>query len=248
MTVLWTSTAHCQTYQCPAGSRPVGGGGGTMCQCPDGSYANYWGCRGSPQQQQPQAKVPKFDPNLRVTPQESKSLGLLKLIGEIAMSGRRGLYGSEPLSSAVESERINVAPPPGYFASWEPSKSQAAPRPPGVNSFTGRQETDFGSSRTAPSAPAFNGSLLNNAPISSMSPSNSQPSPTRAPAQTTPQPAPPGSYAACVGATTGFGPPQPDCEMGDYIYFRNGKNKMTILAASALSRCRAAFVALCSHT
>jgi tetratricopeptide (TPR) repeat protein len=32
-------------FQCPAGSRPVPGGGGIMCQCPDGSYAGlYTGC------------------------------------------------------------------------------------------------------------------------------------------------------------------------------------------------------------
>jgi len=30
---------------CPAGSTAVYGGGGTMCQCPDGSYAGMSGCQ-----------------------------------------------------------------------------------------------------------------------------------------------------------------------------------------------------------
>jgi Tetratricopeptide repeat len=42
-------------FQCPAGSRPVSGGGGIMCQCPDGSYAGlYTGCS----QQPPQTQIP----------------------------------------------------------------------------------------------------------------------------------------------------------------------------------------------
>jgi hypothetical protein len=35
---------------CPPGSRPVGGGGGYMCVCPDGSYAGMDGCAGNQQQ------------------------------------------------------------------------------------------------------------------------------------------------------------------------------------------------------
>jgi hypothetical protein len=36
--------ASSQFFQCPPPSRPVGGGGGTMCQCPDGSMASISGC------------------------------------------------------------------------------------------------------------------------------------------------------------------------------------------------------------
>lgn len=50
-----TDTVSAQ-FQCPAGSRPVPGGGGIMCQCPDGSYAGlYTGCR---QPQRPQTQIP----------------------------------------------------------------------------------------------------------------------------------------------------------------------------------------------
>jgi hypothetical protein len=43
-------------FQCPPGSRLVPGGGGMMCQCPDGSYAGmYTGC---PQQAAPSPSIP----------------------------------------------------------------------------------------------------------------------------------------------------------------------------------------------
>ena len=35
---------------CPPGSTPVFGGGGAMCQCPDGSMAGMSGCHGGRQQ------------------------------------------------------------------------------------------------------------------------------------------------------------------------------------------------------
>lgn len=44
--VAWSAETNAQGYWCPPGSRPVRGGGGTMCLCPDGSYADIDGCRG----------------------------------------------------------------------------------------------------------------------------------------------------------------------------------------------------------
>jgi hypothetical protein len=51
------SVIHAQAqFQCPPGSTPVSGGGGLMCQCPDGSYAGlYTGCR---QQQRTRPQIP----------------------------------------------------------------------------------------------------------------------------------------------------------------------------------------------
>jgi hypothetical protein len=40
----WPAAAEAQYFQCPAGSVQVSGGGGIMCQCPDGSYASMSGC------------------------------------------------------------------------------------------------------------------------------------------------------------------------------------------------------------
>lgn len=39
--------ASAQAFQCPAGSVQVSGGGGIMCQCPDGSFAGISGCPNS---------------------------------------------------------------------------------------------------------------------------------------------------------------------------------------------------------
>jgi hypothetical protein len=45
-----------------------------------------------------------------------------------------------------------------------------------------------------------------------------------APSPTKRAPSAPGSYAACAGASTGFGSPTPSyCEMGDYYYLRSGR-------------------------
>lgn len=41
----WQADCVAQSYYCPPGSRPVRGGGGTMCLCRDGSYADIDGCR-----------------------------------------------------------------------------------------------------------------------------------------------------------------------------------------------------------
>ena len=43
------TSAHAQMFQCPPPSRPVAGGGGMMCQCPDGSFASIAGCASSKQ-------------------------------------------------------------------------------------------------------------------------------------------------------------------------------------------------------
>lgn len=45
--VTFTSDISAQYFQCPAGSTQVSGGGGIMCQCPDGSYASMAGCAGA---------------------------------------------------------------------------------------------------------------------------------------------------------------------------------------------------------
>ena len=44
---------------CPLGSVPVAGGGGMMCQCPDGSFASYGVACGSTAQPQPK---PRYQP------------------------------------------------------------------------------------------------------------------------------------------------------------------------------------------
>src|SRR5258706_5741209 len=51
-------------FQCPAGSTAVSGGGGIMCQCPDGSFAGlYSGCpKQSESHPQQQTRLPKIPP------------------------------------------------------------------------------------------------------------------------------------------------------------------------------------------
>ena len=55
-------SAHAQIFQCPSGTTQVAGGGGIMCQCPDGSYYGvYSGCPVQ-QQQYPQCPPPAPTP------------------------------------------------------------------------------------------------------------------------------------------------------------------------------------------
>jgi hypothetical protein len=53
------SSASAQTFQCPAGTTQISGGGGIECQCPDGSLAGFSGCRGGGQQ--PYSQQPVVD-------------------------------------------------------------------------------------------------------------------------------------------------------------------------------------------
>jgi hypothetical protein len=55
--LTWPAVAQAQYVWCPPGTRPVPGGGGNMCLCPDGSYASIYGCR----QSQPQYRQPVGD-------------------------------------------------------------------------------------------------------------------------------------------------------------------------------------------
>src|SRR5262245_60985330 len=70
--VVWLALSSASFAQfgftCPPGSRPVSGGGGMMCQCPDGSFAGlYSGCP-SYQQPQQQQQVGDYCANGRTCP------------------------------------------------------------------------------------------------------------------------------------------------------------------------------------
>ena len=52
-------------FQCPAGSTAVSGGGGIMCRCADGTYANISGCR-SASRPQYNAPTQRQQPSVRM--------------------------------------------------------------------------------------------------------------------------------------------------------------------------------------
>jgi hypothetical protein len=58
----WIIEADGQSTWCPPGATPVAGGGGNMCLCPDGSYANMNGCPQRYIGQQPQPYIPPQQP------------------------------------------------------------------------------------------------------------------------------------------------------------------------------------------
>ena len=208
-------------------------------------------CRNSSPQPQQSNITPKFDPKLRSpTPHESMVMAALAFIGKKSQLGRSPLDWSIPLSAAVENQPTMPVPPLGFLAPWEQliaEQPKAAPFPPGYDPFTGRRET-------SPPAISGNDLLFNKSSITTISPTKQPASPGKGsaancpagmrpaaqgngceldprqapvtpPTQATAQPQPAGSYAACVGVSTGFGQSAAPayCEMGGYYYFRNGE-------------------------
>lgn len=197
-TVFSALASHAQMFQCPPGSRQVAGGGGTMCQCPDGSYAAGWPPR-CQQQQQPRITAP-IDFNQHVSPpRENMVIAAYEWISKKLVMDHAQMPSGVPLSFEVEGQNINAAPPTGYIAPWESSKSSpAAPFPAGANPFTGRVDTDTKGSASASTPPAFDSTSLRNSPISTISPNQS-------PTTTLP---PPGQLGVTPqGNVTGFQAP-----------------------------------------
>lgn len=59
--LIGSQPSAAQMFQCPPGSVSVGGGGGMMCQCADGSFASIYGCAPSQQPQQTAPRPPVGD-------------------------------------------------------------------------------------------------------------------------------------------------------------------------------------------
>jgi hypothetical protein len=274
------TAAHAQGFQCPPGSQQVSGGGGTMCQCPDGSYAGLNGCA---QQQRAQPQIPpgsfrcgsgycaagsKCSRNGRTclaldavdcgnhacpagntcTPnggcmplgatacgsgycsaglvcrnnqcmasQQAQSGSLLaKLLTDAgnAISSRViALSGNQQLSQALQQQNANTPPLPTSLAAFisdpyagKPVTASQLPPP----------------TTTVPGDPFHLNSDLSNQQKLTPGTTNSQN------AQPSLQTAP-GTYAACVGANSFSSPTRSYCEMGDYLYYKNGTvwNKRT---------------------
>lgn len=128
----WIVEARGQSTWCPSGSTPVAGGGGNMCRCPDGSYANINGCpqpniRPQPEAYTPQQPVtPARIPQQPITPDRISQTASVFTIFDNAWSSFLGsqqdkIAPKEWNTSKLLKERqkensfIAPAPPPGFF-------------------------------------------------------------------------------------------------------------------------------------
>jgi hypothetical protein len=108
--VLVAGSANAQNSWCPSGSTPVAGGGGSMCLCPDGSYADINGCRATYRPPQQQAIIPppppafSAPPSTQSIPNQGAVMQAFEWLENKLQAGRQGLYGSEPLSTAVQNQ------------------------------------------------------------------------------------------------------------------------------------------------
>ena len=196
---VMTSAALAQgVFVCPAGSVAVSGGGGTMCLCPDNSYADLSGCQSGPQyQSEPQPLVQPEIPNAQEA--QSPLIAAWDNLASLLATGRPFDWSGGSLSQQLP--KGPVSPPPNRAAAKALQELVEQKGPQDATTVAkGGQPVDPFTGRAVQLQPTI---------PSSQSQSNIKGAP--------------GSYASCVGSST-FGAANPAyCQMGGYIYFRNGK-------------------------
>jgi hypothetical protein len=226
---------------CPPPGRWVSGGGGSMCQCPDGSFYSVGRPCGSnqaqprqlprpaPQPQTPNLNAsPQFDKNAMTAAAASSGSGLINLLlsilGDVrggwqSVTGEKNVnvdwsVGLSSQQSSAQAVQKRIESTPAMDAAWakminDPYASQPNPSTASPNS------------PTTPFQP--NSDLANQTALLPSSPQRNPPS-----SQSSPQGSP-GTYATMCSGVSTFAAPPTQCEVGGYIYFRNGTifNKST---------------------
>src|SRR6266849_3685397 len=214
-TIVAATSAHTQGFQCPPPSVQVSGGGGFMCQCPDGSYASIIGC---PSFQTPNWQPPpptryqpppeqREDVTAPTNARETLILRAFEALGNLVTRGAQP-YDSQAGSLSAQLPRGNIAPPPNKDA------ARALAELIGKPTSNALQPTSKNDPLGTPGqlVDPFTGRTVQLQPPKSQS-SQSQPSGSQGA---------PGSYSACAGTSTFASSNQAYCEMGGYIYFQNG--------------------------
>ncbi len=95
-----------------------------------------------PPQPAPRVDMPRFDPNQQLEQQrQNRIVAALNWVSGIAQKGRRGLYGSEPLSETLSKPQSQnplsgFKPPPGFFDPFPDQSTKPIKLAPGTNPFT----------------------------------------------------------------------------------------------------------------
>lgn len=111
LVLIYSGSAVAQ-YNCPSGSLPVAGGGGYMCQCADGSFANIDGCKSvhsdpySSEPQQYQAPTVNIEAN--------PIINAFEQLGDLFMRGDKKVSPSGALSDQLSAPA--PSPPPNQAA------------------------------------------------------------------------------------------------------------------------------------
>ena len=199
--LMWAVGASAQSF-CPPGTIPMpapappGVQGAFMCQCPDGRAMDITGCASGGVGQFQMPTPPPVGPSYV----DTSLSDAVRTVWDWVSRSQIQLDPRATLFSQVSREPREPPPNPAAQQALNELLQQRLPPPRPTASPAGGR------------TPSFTGQ-----------PTQIRPPPGRA---TTSQPAvsqPTGSYAACVGSST-FGPPNPPyCEMGGYIYFRNGR-------------------------
>jgi len=112
--------AEAQLFSCPPRSWAVPGGGGTMCQCPDGTYASISGCKATfptPSTIAPQPPAPSWPPQQYQAPATGiESNAIVKAFEDLGSATAQTDKHVPATGTLSDNLPTNPAPPPNQAA------------------------------------------------------------------------------------------------------------------------------------
>jgi hypothetical protein len=115
LSLLPYNSADAQLFSCPPGSWAVQGGGGKMCQCPDGTFASISGCKTTYVAPQPPAS--SWPPEQYQAPTTGiESNPIVKAFEDLGSLEKQGENNVTKLGTLSDQLTSTPPPPPNHAA------------------------------------------------------------------------------------------------------------------------------------